>query len=262
MIAEAIQIKSEPLSLALDASVQPKSPGRTVASYERELDEHRLTEARLREGRARDADLLRDRDALLQHQATVGDESVHRLLNGLQMIASLLSMQSRASESATVSTQLAVAASRVAMISRIHRRLHDFDKVATIAFRPFLQDLCCDYCTMLSSEERPEEIIVEGIDIELPTATAIPLALIANELITNAAKYGKRQITVSLEERSGQHALCVRNDGLALPEHFDPSESSGLGMKIVRTFVAQIGGRLEHCRGDDGQGARFTVLFH
>ena len=62
---------------------------------------------------------------------------------------------------------------------------------------------------MLSSEERPERVIVvEGIEIELPTATAVPLGFIANELITNAAKYGKGRITVRLEPNTGKATRC------------------------------------------------------
>jgi two-component sensor histidine kinase len=55
--------------------------------------------------------------------------------------------------------------------------------------------------------------------------------------------------------------LSVANNGLALPEGFDPSESKGLGMRIIQSFVRQIDGDLKIGRGDDGLGARFAVLF-
>jgi two-component sensor histidine kinase len=78
---------------------------------------------------------------------------------------------------------------------------------------------------MLSAEERPERVIVvEGIEIKLPTATGIPLGFIVNELITNAAKYGKGRIAVRLEPNPGKgHALSVCSDGPVLPEGFDPA---------------------------------------
>jgi Signal transduction histidine kinase len=96
----------------------------------------------------------------------------------------------------------------------------------------------------------------------LPALTAIPLGFIASELITNAAKYGTGRIAVRLEPAPefGQ-ALSVSNDGPALPEEFDPGASKGLGMRIIRSFTDQIGGELRIGRGDDGQGARFAVLF-
>jgi two-component sensor histidine kinase len=65
-----------------------------------------------------------------------------------------------------------------------------------------------------------------------------------------------------MEARPGNGCtLAVSNDGPALPEGFDPSVSKGLGMKIIQSFVRQIGGKLTFGQGDANQGARFTVLF-
>jgi two-component system, sensor histidine kinase PdtaS len=238
------------------------SKRRTVASYERELTAHRCTEIQLREALAREEALLRQKNELIQQLEVLGRESDHRLLNGLQMIGSLLSLQSRASSNGEAALQLAIAADRVATVGRVHRRLHSIDGVQTVAFKQYLKDLCSDFSTILSSEDPDRVIVVEGIEIKLPTATAIPLSFIANELITNAAKYGKGRITVSLEAKSGKgYALSVTNDGPALPQGFDPTSSRGLGMTIVRSFVERIGGELRFGRDDGGQGARFTVLF-
>jgi two-component sensor histidine kinase len=236
---------------------------RSVASYERELTKHRGTEIRLREALAREEALLRQKDELLQQQKVLNEESDHRLLNGLQMIVGLLSLQSRASANAEAASQLAVAANRVATIGRIHQRLHHLDGVQTVAFKQYLEDLCRDFSTMLSSEERPERVIVvEGIEIKLPTVTGVPLGFIVNELITNAAKYGKGRITVRLERNPGEgYALSVADDGPALPEGFDPVACKGLGMRIIRSFVERIGGELRIGRGDKNLGTRFTVLF-
>ena len=199
---------------------------------------------------------------MIQQQAVLSQESDHRLLNGLQMIVSLLSLQGRASENAEVASQLAAAADRIATIGRIHRRLHSFDGVQTFALKQYLEDLCRDFSMMLSAERPERVIVVEGIEIELPAVTAIPLGFIANELITNAAKYGTGRITVSLEANPAKgYALSVANEGPALPEGFDPAAGKGLGMRIIRSLVKQIGGELRIGRGDRNQGARFTVLF-
>jgi len=113
------------------------------------------------------------------------------------------------------------------------------------------------------STERPERLIaVEGIEVTLPVVTAVPLGFIASELITNAAKYGTGRITVSLETNlETGYALLVTNDGPGLPEGFDPAAGKGLGMRIIRSLVKQIGGELRVGRSDRYQGARFTVLF-
>ena len=167
------------------------------------------------------------------------------------------------SPNADVASQLAIAANRVATIGRVHRRLHSFDGVPAIAFKHYLEDLCSDFSAMLPSQERAEQVIVvEGSEINLPTATGIPLGFIVNELITNAAKYGKGRITVRLAPDPGKgYALTVSNDGPALPEGFDPAACNGLGMKIIRSLVERIGGELRIGRGEKNQGAQFTVLF-
>jgi two-component system, sensor histidine kinase PdtaS len=235
---------------------------RTVASYEQELRRHRRTESGLREALAREETLLCQKDELIQHQAVLSQESDHRLLNGVQMIVSLLSLQGRASENAEVASQLAAAADRIATIGRIHRRLHSLDGVQTFALKQYIEDLCGDFSLMLSSARPERVIVVEGIEIELPAVTAIPLGFIANELITNATKYGTGRITVRLEANPANgYALSVANEGPALPEAFDPAAGKGLGMRIIRSLVKQIGGELGIGRGDRNQDTRFTVLF-
>jgi two-component system, sensor histidine kinase PdtaS len=235
---------------------------RTVASYKRELIRHRRAESGLREALAREEALLSQKDALIQQQAVLRQEADHRLLNGLQMVVSLLSLQGRASDNAEVVSQLSAAADRVATIGRIHRRLHSFDGVQTFALKQYVEDLCRDFSMMLSAESPERVIVVEGIEIELPAATAIPLGFIASELITNAAKYGAGRITVRLEANPAKgYALSVASDGSTLPEGFDPAAGKGLGMKIIRSLVERIGGELRIGRGDNNQSAGFTVLF-
>ncbi len=235
---------------------------RTIESYERELIQYRSVEIRLRDALAESEAQLRQQGELIHRQELLKKESDHRLLNDLQMTISLLSLQSRASTNEEAAKQLAVAANRVSMIARIHHRLNSYEGVQTIEFKKFLQDFGRDFSAMVSSESSPEQITVEGIEINLPAVTAIPLGFIASELITNAAKYGKSRITVRLEpDPKYGYALSVSNDGQALPEGFDPGAGKGLGMKIIQSFTRQIGGELQFGRGDDGQGARFTVLF-
>jgi two-component sensor histidine kinase/tellurite resistance protein len=236
---------------------------RIVASYELELARHRRMEIKLRQALAQQEALLCQKDELIQQHAVLSQESNHRLLNGLQMIVSLLLLQSRASDNPEVASKLGAAADRVATIGRIHRRLHSLDGVQTAAIKQYLEDLCRDFSMMLSSEGRSERVIVvEGNEINLPTVTAIPLSFIANELITNAAKYGTGRITVSLESNLGKgYALSVSNDGPGLPEGFDPAARNGLGMRIIQSLVGRIGGELRIGRGDKNQGTRFTVLF-
>jgi len=234
---------------------------RMIASYESELAGHKRTEIKLRQAIARGAALLSQKDELIQQQAVLIQESDHRLLNSVQLIVSLLSLQRRATENAQVASQLAAAADCISTIGRIHRRLHSSNGVQTFAIKKYLEDFCQDFSMMLSSDRA---VVVHGIEIKLPAVTAIPLGFIASELITNAAKYGTGRITVGieLEPNSGRgYALSVSNEGPVLPEEFDPAARKGLGMRIVWSLVERIGGELRIGRGDKNQGARFTVLF-
>ena len=244
----------------------PNSARRAIENCERELVQCRSTEMHLRDALAESEARLRRQNELIQQQELLSRESDHRLMNDLQMTISLLSLQSRSATNAEAAAQLAVAANRVSMIARIHHRLHSYDGVQAIEFRKFLEDFARDFSAMLSSDERPEQVLVEGIEINLPAATAIPLGFIVSELIANAAKYGSGRIAIRLQpDPKYGYALSVANNGPALPEDFDPGASKGLGkglgMRIIQSFARQIGGELRIGRGDDGQGARFNVLF-
>lgn len=235
---------------------------RTAESYERELAQHRGTEIELRRAHERDSVLLRQKDDLLRRQEILTEEYHHRLLNNLQMIVGLLSLQSRKEPNAEAASRLAIAANRVEAIARLHRHLHSMDGTPTVEFRRYLEELCRDHETMSLSEERPDQHIdVEAIELKLPTRIGIPLSLIVNELVTNAIKHGKGRITVKLAPFGKGHALSVCNDGSCLPEGFDPTACKSLGMNLVSSLVAQIGGKLQIDRGDKNDGTRFTVLF-
>ena len=157
---------------------------------------------------------------------------------------------------------MTIAAARVAALGRVHRRLHLLDHQDHVEFKRYLEHLCEDLSRLLCEESGDCAILVEGANTEIPTAFAIPLGFIVNELITNSAKYAKGNITVRFETTApGCHSLSVSDGGPGLPAGFDPRGSKGLGMKIVAAQVKQIGGELHISTGDKGRGARFTVAF-
>ena len=99
-----------------------------------------------------------------------------------------------------------------------------------IEFKKFLEDFARDFSSMVSSESSPERILVEGIAVNLPAATAIPLGFIASELITNAAKYGKSRMRHRPAAKSGAWLRAfVSNDGPVLPEGFSPRRQQRTG---------------------------------
>jgi two-component sensor histidine kinase len=235
---------------------------RSAVLGERERAQCRIRESEFRSEIAREKCLLREKDARIHQQEILRLECDHRLLNNLQMVVSLLSLQSRTEANAEAASHLSTAANRVATIARIHRHLHSMDGLQSMSLKRYLDELCRDYSQMLiSADRRAQAIVVEGTEMNVPTEVGFPLGLIVNELLTNAIKYGKGPISVTLEPQAGRAALSVCNHGSALPDDFDPAASKGLGMSLISSLVEQIGGELRVDRGEDNQGTRFTVLF-
>jgi two-component system, sensor histidine kinase PdtaS len=218
--------------------------------------------AELKNALAREADLLRQKDRMLQQQALMAQEFEHRLINSLQLIVSLLSLQSRRAESPEAADQLMTAAKRVAAFERVHRQLHRLDQLATVELKQFVVQLCEDISGMVFDLAAPHQVVVEGAPIEISTALGVPLGFIVNELVTNAVKHGQGKIIVSLETTPELgRCLSVSNGGPSLPDGFDPGGSKRLGLRMVQALVRQINGRLQVGRGPGEQGACFKVLF-
>jgi two-component sensor histidine kinase len=217
--------------------------------------------AELQAARAREEAWLREKSDLFRRQDMLTQEFEHRLINSLQIIVSLLSLQSRTA-SPEAAAQLTVAARRIASFGRVHRSLHLLDHQESVEFKQYLRQLCEDLSGLLFQGENDRTIVVEGATIDIPTMFAVPLGFIVNELITNSAKYAKNNIIVRLETTPTiGHSLSVLDDGPGLPAGFDPAESKGLGMKIISSLVKQIGGKLQIAPGANDRGAGFTVTF-
>lgn len=218
--------------------------------------------AELKDALAREAALLRERDAILQRQVIRTQEFEHRLANSLQLIVSLLSLQSRKTDSLEAAEQLMIAAERVGAFGRVHRQLHLLDVLDTVELKQYVVQLCQDISGMLFDGDAPHPVVVEGAQIEIPTALGVPLGFIVNELITNAAKHAKGRITVRLETSPELgHCLSVSDGGPGLPDGFHLDSSRQLGLRIVQSLVRQIDGRLRVGRGPGQEGACFKVFF-
>jgi len=243
----------------------PDCPFELCAAVERgqkELERLNRSEAQLREALSREQVLLDQKDELIRHKDLMSRESDHRLMNGLQMVSSLLSLQSRESQNAEAAEQLKIAANRVATVGSVHKRLHALDHVRSVELKQYLEDLCHDMRGILPAEGAEHSLAVEGIVLGVPTAIGIPLGYIVSELVTNSSKYANGKITVRLGMNSDKgYELSVSDDGPGFPKRFDPKKSKGLGMKIVSSLVDQIGGQSLFGPNHLGRGARFTVRF-
>lgn len=198
---------------------------------------------------------LADKDLLTR-------EIDHRVKNSLTMVGSLLNMQERAVDSVEAKTALAESSARLMTIARIHEQLYRSADLGTVEFGSYLERLTGDVANSLGRGDA--DIRLDAEAAELPIDQAVPLGLIATELVTNALKYAKREagrstitITFSTNGDRGGLSLTVSDDGPGLPDGFDPSRSSGLGMRLVRSLARQLGGKLEATNVHGG--ARFVV---
>jgi len=218
--------------------------------------------AELKGARDREAVLLREKDEILQRQVMLTQEFEHRLANSLQLIVSLLSLQSRKTDSPEATEQLMIAAKRVSAFGRVHRQLHLLDFLDTVELKQYVAQLCADISGMLFDGDASRPIVVEGDQIEVPSALGVPLGFIVNELITNAAKHASGRIIVRLETSPALgHSLAVSNGGPGLPDGFPIGGGKQLGLRIVQSLVREINGRLEVGRGPGDEGACFKVFF-
>ncbi|MFK4506563.1 sensor histidine kinase [Bradyrhizobium daqingense] len=230
-----------------------------IEAGQKEVERLKHIEAQLRDALARERVLLDQKDELIRHKDLMSRESDHRLMNGLQMVASLLSLQSREAPNAKAADQLKIAANRVATIASVHKRLHALDHVGSVELKNYLENLCHDLKGILPGGHR--NLAVEGIAVEVPTTIGVPLGYIVSELVTNSAKHADGKITIRLGMSAGGYELSVSDDGPGFPKGFDPTKSKGLGMKIVSSLVNQIGGQAIFGASPSGRGARFTVRF-
>jgi two-component sensor histidine kinase len=240
-----------------------RSARRAVVRKRHVPQRHVVTTVQLKHALARENRLLREQSDLLPRHGMMAQEFEHRILNSLQLIVSPLSLQSRAATTPEAATQLKIAANRVAALGRVHRQLHLLNQQEKVEFKQYIQHLCEDLSGLLFQQEGKHAIVLEGANVEIPTALGIPLGFIVNELITNSAKYAEGTITVRLQTApTGSHSLSVSDDGPGLPMEFDLASSKGLGMKIIQSLVKQIDGELHIARAEDGHGACFTVTFN
>lgn len=197
----------------------------------------------------------------LRRSELMAKEIDHRVMNSLQLVSSMLVLQSRGLEDTEASIQLAIAANRIAAIARAHQHIFLGESVETADSSDYLQRLCADLSRVLSSEGHAS-ILVDAIRVELPTVQVGPLGLILNELVTNAAKHGNGQVVVSFKRvPSGDYCLSVSDDGADLAKDFDPTQTNGLGMRVVRSLAGQLGGQLTVKRTEGAKGTTFSVLF-
>jgi two-component sensor histidine kinase len=197
--------------------------------------------------------------ALDRHQVLL-KEINHRVKNSLQIVTSMLHLQGSAIGDANLSAHLAAASGRISAVALAYERLSYDADVERIDLGAYLQKVCEDASAMSShyvlNFKATEEIQFEG-------DRAISVALIVNELVTNAAKYAfsdrtDGQLWVEVARQDAATALVsVRDNGMGLPADFDLNKSKGLGMRIVRALGKQLDADV--ALNADSKGTQFVL---
>jgi two-component sensor histidine kinase len=196
------------------------------------------------------------RDAL-DHQKVLVGEISHRVKNSLQLVASMFTLQAAATTDQTLAQGLRDAISRVAAVARVHERLYRTAQIGTVDLAEYLGDVCADLASIV--EPSAVQYAADG-SIPMNTDRAIRVALLATELVTNAARhaYGGSiggEIRVNLTRSVGSSeiiSLSVRDQGNGLPPGFDTDQGDGLGMRLVGSLLAQMGAGLMIRNHDPG----------
>jgi PAS domain S-box-containing protein len=197
---------------------------------------------------------LREKDALLR-------EIHHRVKNNMQVVSSLLQLQANYVQDPKALDAFQDCQERIRTMALIHEKLYRTEGLAQIDFKDYLTSLTD---MLLHAQSRGAKIRSEFQlePVALSIDTAIPLGLIANELISNCLKHAfasrsEGVVRVSLRRLApGQFEMAIGDDGDGLPNDFTKSRS--LGLRLVKILAGQIKGRMEY---KSEKGSEFSILF-
>lgn len=160
------------------------------------------------------------------------EEIHHRVKNSLHLVNTLLLLQANMAQDEAVKLQLETAATRVLTIASVHERLYQNAEAQAVRACDYLAALLGDLGKALAERR----ILLNADTFVLPSERMAPLGLVISELITNALKYGKGTVEVSVSGQ-GDHALItVTDEGDGFPESYPKPTGTGLGMRLVKSY--------------------------
>lgn len=203
------------------------------------------------------------RESLVEKEVLL-KEVHHRVKNNLQVISSLLYLQSQQSRDELSIEMFSESQQRVRSMALVHERLYRSPDLAQVDFAEYIS---CLTDSLFGANRADSDRIRVAIDVQhgqLSIDTAVPCGLLVNELISNCLKHafpdgGHGCISVGLHHVSDEEALLnVSDDGVGLPASVDPETSPTFGMQVIVALVEQLHGTLEVERS---QGTAFRIRF-
>jgi PAS domain S-box-containing protein len=255
-----IKKDGEVIWASLTATGLRDESGRTtlVLGIVDDISKRKQMERRLKES-------LREKEILLR-------EIHHRVKNNLQVVSSLIFLQSENIQDENINNTLNESRNRIKSMALIHESLHKSDSFVGINFADYIQNLIRHL--FHSYGIRPGEIslVMELEDVYLDPDTAVPCGLMINEIISNSIEHafpqnidtgkGKswnREIRVEMFfEGDNGVVLKMADNGIGLPADFDIDQTETLGLRLVRMMVRQLEGDIEI---DTGVGTGFSISF-
>ncbi|WP_332774500.1 sensor histidine kinase [Polaromonas sp.] len=181
---------------------------------------------------------LKEKEALLQ-------EIHHRVKNNLQIIASLLSLQSGYIRDPQTLMQFQESQGRIRSMALIHEKLYQSETLATVDLADYVRTLVSILMRTYTADTKVQlELRLDRASVSIDTA--VPVGLMLNELVTNALKYAfpngrQGNLIVALgADTEGQIALSVQDDGVGLKRDFQFEQADTLGLRLVRMFARQL----------------------
>lgn len=200
---------------------------------------------------------LEEKEALLR-------EIHHRVKNNLQVISSLLNLQSSLVADPQALEVFQESQHRIRSMAFVHEKLYQSESLARIDFTEYVRTLTTYLFSSYGDRAQHITLAIQAEDVSLGIDTAIPCGLILNELVSNALKHAfpdgrEGEVWIDIRADDAQRmTLTVSDNGVGLSESLDLHNTTSLGLQLVNTLVRQLDGTMEiHGRG----GAEFKIGF-
>ncbi len=201
---------------------------------------------------------LKEKEVLLK-------EIHHRVKNNLQVISSILNLQTSFVSDTKTLEILQESRNRIRSMAIIHENLYRTADFSSIDFAGYLKNLVMNLSSLYSNEESKIDIVYELQQVNISLDQAVPSGLIMNELITNSLKYAfvdkkkkKKSLLISMKEDNGMIYLRVKDNGTGLPDNFEIGKTDTLGLQLVVTLSEQLDATLNYTSEN---GTDFTISF-
>jgi PAS domain S-box-containing protein len=198
---------------------------------------------------------LNEKEALLR-------EIHHRVKNNLQIISSLLNLQSNYVED-DFKDILLVTQSRIKAMAMIHSKLYNSNDLTHIHIKNYIESFVSDLFYLYEIDKKIISLNTDIEDLEMGIDTAIPLGLIINELVINILKHAfpnnqRGNIVISLKTVANKFILKISDNGVGLPYNIKLYDTETLGLQLVNNLIKQIDGSIEISRN---VGTEFKIEF-